>query len=1531
VTYHLAGLRLRSIGERSARFADLHLDLRAPEGSRTVPSDSLIWLRNGGGKSSLLSLFYALLLPHANDFMGRAVKRSLTDYVGEGDTAHTMAVWHAVENPTLLGDPDRVLVTGAIYEWRDLHRPADADRDRDRLDISYYAFYEIPGVMEAATLPLDDPEGRPLRRAAVVEALRAVPAEYAAAMDLCLPRTQREWTDALQARGIDPELYRRQKEMNHVEGGVEDLFRFASAREFVDFLLDLTVPPDDAATIAGRLAKIADLLATKPAKLGERDFCRESALALGRVGTTHADLRRASDDLTRAEQDAAELAAGFAAAVTAAAADRDFLGAQQEAVRGVLRTARGEHTRAADLAQWYRHRAAELRVAAAAAETAHARDAVARATADAQAWRLTEHLAERADLTANLAQVRLEAGAEREDVAPLRTARDDHAAHLVTRLESLARTAEAEAEAARDEAVRRQDDSDEHRVAAQAARERLSEAAAAAATAVRNLDELDQQLRDAVAAGRLPDARVDCRRQHDLVLGSVEDRRAELASIRARRAARPAARATTTAQLTELTSRRSSVDAERTRALTERDRLSEQGRSLSEHPRIRDLGEATASAPVRLWSEGRTLMDRLLEAVRSADEALIALEAARLEDRRALDAQARTGLLPTGLDAARVLAVLTDHGVPAESGWSHLHALLPEGSLGEALRDPRLARLGCGVVVPGDRIHEATAVLEAMGTTTTALVGLYPAESVAAPVARQQAGAPAWTGLHRGLVDMTVAEAAVAVIRARTVQDDATRTVTRARRDGDRALLTALEAFLQDCPEGHLAALEERIRELDADLDRAGERLGALSRELRELDRRDAEDAVREQDLAEEVVALTESAAHLAELARRGEAADSWREHRTVAEADQARARADIERYEERQRAAQFEADRLRQSALNATSAAEAHRAEALAVEFLDGRPSETTRQAVGDDLAVPLDTLRRRYQDAGRAHEFGVSSSVLAERERYLTERLTRVEAALAVAEPSVASLAGQLVGTPVAQTSIGRAQAVRDAERARSDAETAYGRAQGEVRAAERELEAASRQRRALPARPPDLPADPQEAEEQAARQETAASRSLERSREAETQLAGMDTDAQRLSDRAKAFGFLLDDLPQPSASDTVPFRGDDLAARDAKRAVTDALRRARAAHRAAEDTLATAVSAVRAVGNRHPGVRTPARDRILHDPAEVLAADTARLASNLELRADMIDGELAGLAKDQTIVTSSLARLVRDTLDTLRRAEQHSRLPRSLGPWAGKRMLRISFDAPASEKDLEPCVDRVIERRIAEGVKAQGLPLLKDAVHEAVGRRGFTVKVLKPTADVATTSEDITRLGKWSGGEKLTVCVALYCTLAALRARNTGRGNTAGGVLMLDNPIGRASHGALVRLQREVAAAHGVQLVYTTGVKDPDAVSRFPNVIRLDNRPGRTRSRRYIVQDDAAPATPAEPANADALPSTVTGTRVAHAEFSPLDEVPQLDEVPLGTDPSEGTGSPDGTGSPPGELVLPADGPVSVPQALTVGSAR
>jgi hypothetical protein len=102
----------------------------------------------------------------------------------------------------------------------------------------------------------------------------------------------------------------------------------------------------------------------------------------------------------------------------------------------------------------------------------------------------------------------------------------------------------------------------------------------------------------------------------------------------------------------------------------------------------------------------------------------------------------------------------------------------------------------------------------------------------------------------------------------------------------------------------------------------------------------------------------------------------------------------------------------------------------------------------------------------------------------------------------------------------------------------------------------------------------------------------------------------------------------------------------------------------------------------------------------------------------------------------------------------------------------------------------------------------------------------------------------MARSSGGEQLTGAILLYCTLARVRGRSRGLSRHASTVLILDNPIGRASRVRFLELQRDVARAMGVQLIYTTGVNDHEALRALPNIIRLRNeRVDRNSGRRLV----------------------------------------------------------------------------------------
>ncbi|GAB3581228.1 hypothetical protein GCM10027445_52890 [Amycolatopsis endophytica] len=1466
MTYHLAGFRLYSVGERSARFTDLDLDLTAPEGGSRAPADTVVWLRNGGGKSSLLSLFYALVLPNANDFLGRVAKRSLTDYVDTGDTAHTIAIWYPAAADTLDGAPEHVLVTGAVYEWADLRRPVEADRARDKLHSSYYAFYALPGVLDADLMPLSDEAGSPLRLNAFVTAVREAAASRPQAADLVVTSKQHEWTTALTNRGLDPELFRTQKQMNHVEGGVEDMFKFASAREFINLLIDLTATPEDAENVAKRLSAISSLLEMKPAKTAEREFCLESLAALARLEAVHTEVTEARQAHDVAFGDAAGLAAAFTASEAEARAQIDSTGEGIDETERSRSVADQQQGIAYDLLYLYQLRAARFRVENAERVESGAGETVDDAAELVLAWEVAGHLAAKRRLEAGLEANAREAGLERARTAPQRREHDEHAARLRVRLLAVAVEHEEAAEQAgvdkgeAERAVR------EHRTEAERFRGLVRKADQAAAEAQAKLKDLEADIEVAVRAGALPSATTDPR-EHDNALGQKrQGLEATLKAVRGRRAARPAARRKLTDRHSELITEINKLDGERGRIAAEQASLKDRARELSSDQRVLDLTEAGEDSPVDLWGEADTLTRRLTDEIVGADVALVRHEAERMEDRRAAETHSRTGLLPTTLDAERVRSILLDRGIVSETGWTHLLSVLPDSRVQELLDDPDLVRVGMGVVVATGDAEDAALILMDADASTTALVGLYTAADVAvlarADVTEEPRPtvAPVWTGMHRGLVDSAVADAAIRRINLRITDHDRDRLALLEARDRDRRLLENLARFLADSPTGHLAGLERRLDDLDETLAELGKTAEAVHQTLEEIEEAEGLDAQQETDTSAEIADIGQFRVLLAALIRKVDAKEGWRLAWEQATAESGLAAESVVHHEAERERSSTEVTVYATAVNRENTAAGERRNEVGRLRFLDVAPE------IDDDEAAQLETLRLNYDQADRAWEAQAAQSVLAERERMLNARLAEENAALRETHDHVRKRAAALLETRYGQTSSDRTAALAEARRMESEARTALGRAEGETKNRRNQLAAIS-QRRAEPPRRtlPVEPVDAEHADALAIEQEGIGQAAIERRGVAERKTEELKGQRVRLEGRAGAFALLVDGLPEAAAITAAPFPGNESEARERKLVIAGRLEAAQERARTAAGARTSAVGELRAIGNRFPSVTTPAKDRLVHDPEEVVADQAGALVRQLKLRAEMIEGELADIAKDQAIVVNSLTHLVSGTLDTLRKAERYSRVTTQLGGWSGKQVLRIGFTAPASEADLRAYVDRVIERRIEAGVKAEGLPLLKDAVHEVAGPSGFRVKVLKPTLDVVSTTEDITRLGKWSGGEKLTVCVALYCTIAALRAANSGRRDRSGGVLLLDNPIGRASHGSLVRLQRAVATAHHVQLVYTTGVKDPDAVSRFPTIIRLENRPGRTQHRRYIVEEE----------NGQAGTRTVGGVRVAHAE--------------------------------------------------------
>jgi hypothetical protein len=155
------------------------------------------------------------------------------------------------------------------------------------------------------------------------------------------------------------------------------------------------------------------------------------------------------------------------------------------------------------------------------------------------------------------------------------------------------------------------------------------------------------------------------------------------------------------------------------------------------------------------------------------------------------------------------------------------------------------------------------------------------------------------------------------------------------------------------------------------------------------------------------------------------------------------------------------------------------------------------------------------------------------------------------------------------------------------------------------------------------------------------------------------------------------------------------------------------------------------------------------------------------------------------------------------------------------------------------------------IDELVEADKMPSGLELIQGAVRRlaRPVRARVLNPDPNHQGQRLEIPDLAKFSGGERLTCAVLLYCTLAQLRAKRRGLYHRPSGVLLLDNPIGSASRVTFINLQLDVARAMGVQLIYTTGVNDYEALRPLPNLIRLRNDRVNRKNGQHVVELDGA----------------------------------------------------------------------------------
>ncbi|MEU6245030.1 hypothetical protein [Streptomyces sp. NPDC047024] len=1530
--YELSRVRLYSIGPAGARYADTVLDMRGvgapvpdpaptqaeffeeePVGPPRRPAPAgVLFLENGGGKSVLLKLIFSVMLPGHRNTLGGASSGVLRKFLLADDCGHVALEWQHV----LTGE---CVVVGKASEWRG----RQVSNDPRKFAEAWYSFRPGPGlsldnlpVAEATAVrpPVEGASGAQGRRRTMKgfrDALTESGKNYPH-LEVHWEEIHERWTEHLGELGLDPELFRYQREMNADEGEAAGLFAVKKDSDFTDLLLRAVTDTRDTDGLADLVSGFGNKLGRRAELIAERDFTAGSADLLGRI-VESADARaRAREIHTGAERRTRTLARRLSARAVRERVRAADLAQRVTAAAYTVTHSEGARERSSLVAAELAYRHASLALAAAEKTAAAQKRELADARTLYSAWQAAEAVLRHRAAADRVARVSAAIQEAERDAAPALAARAKAAVDLVRALHAAADRAEnlANEEEERSAALQEVGDG-AYRDSTTAATE-AQRARSEAGHLRQRLEEVEQETAEAVRAGWLDDSAPDADPARAALAASDAEKTTVAAWDEAREAARTAverareaAAVESRAELTAARAADAATAADRTHqaerrlaeALAAEDRLAEllglptaraavpAQRDGAEDPRDDSEGPLAVDELDRYADELKSLLD---DAVSAAERSLFELRTAAADDTRILAALGDGGLLPPGPDVLATVEFLGEHGIPALPGWRYLAQSVDPADHARVLAGrPELVD---GVIITDPDTHARAR--EALGDAallprSAVAVGTAAALLAPAPAADATPGDVFLVPPNPAMHDEFAADEERQALRTRAAARDEEIRTLAARLGKDRELAARLSSWRTGCPAGRLTELAEAAAEARAFAEETEAEL-AEARALRAETDESAAEAVQLRDERQEAAQRARRAADaLAGLAHRLRERAGWqlklRELADDAAESEARTQSCLERAraaDEDRRAAQRAADDARRTA----RALRAERAE------IAGAPDDVPEDTDGAPEAS-LPALRESYRAASQVYEkVGVGADLRAEQARAESDE-SGARTDLDRLSNKVRTRAEQLLTSPDGSDGPSRQAAAARAEELvqlletrMSTASEQLGRLRGE---AERHAPEDGEAHTELPEEL--IPRDAEHAQallrtataELASRVEAlteardAHAELLDAHRAAEDGAAGFDEIAAMLRDLLRE-----QTTPEDEPENPEPYPGTLDEARQAAAETRRSLRGCAADLSAADAAVreASDILVRHANSTRYEQVRTPARQQIRELPAAALPEHAQKWADAFAPRLRVLTDELAQLERNRDSIVDRLRGLVETSLATLRSAQRLSRLPEGLGEWSGQEFLRIRFEEP-DQATLTERLGEVIDDATRAAVKKNsdlrrdGMSLLLRGVAAALQPKGIAVEILKPDAVLRAERVPVGQMGDvFSGGQLLTAAIALYCTMAALRSNDRGRDkHRHAGTLFLDNPIGRANATYLLELQRAVSDALGVQLLYTTGLFDTTALAEFPLVIRLRNDADLRAGLKYIsVEEHLRPGLP-QPPQAGEAHSEITATRM------------------------------------------------------------
>jgi hypothetical protein len=1413
-------LHFAGIGHRDARFPALKLDFRGADG---LPSDSIIWAENGVGKSSLLTLFFSTYQTNRRQFLGArgvAKARELEDYVQERDLSFIITEWDITDDrgsASLLADePRELLVVGQVLSWKGLDRSTGDLRRRfftfrPNRDL---AFEDLPvaGLAE------------PVKSYEAFHDWLNAQAKAHPKLQLVHETNQGDWRTHLESCHLDPELFAYQLRMNLDEGGVNEIFNeLKENKDFIRLFLELGLDPGTPTQVRNNLSDFLPQhrrLEAMRAQVAFNDrLLVELKLFLDQLG-----LFRDAESKARIAGDAASLllAQLQATAQQAAVELKQF----EQKTKDLEESQRGVSSQRDSLRRrlnFFTHRRAQLEVSESQSALQAAEREVEFADKAARLVTLAERLALIADQEAAAGALGDAIRREQEQARPEREALEMLGAQLQKALNFELVQANARLTLAREQKINFRSQQAE----LQKQRETALQEKAGKGNA---LDGVEQFFTNR-------DRQRDKLRQEG-VLESKEEAAAALE--RWQNAARISTDAATRAR------------SERETALDEARQLSEhQAQLLSEAAKTdgrlnqlaaritdaekRETGIATHSelqAAVeasRADLELTATLDRLRQRVVNLLNQLLRQNADMAEDERAEKYVDRDGLFPATRDVEAVVEHLKSQGIASATPATHWLALNADVATANALlaSDPA-------------RFHGV--MFNALADQTKAEAGAKSARSPHAPVQvsptpEQMPKSAEPTALvvpprHAGAYNREAAQAERVSLQSRLQTVRTGLDTLRGQHKSAAELETNLVAWLVEFGGGKLTTLREQRR---------GEEQSLTS--LRQRAKEAGDQSAARQTLTQTL----DNQAHQHEQAGHSASAKVAKLDAFVEQFETSLEARRQERETLKQRLAVLEselgtlqdtADQLKLSEPELDSEEQSARDqvrdfknELTAITYVAAEQPESVTET--------LAALRQRYtayvqRFDGRFKNTAAQGQLDEKRKQIITSKqsldaeefrdLHREEAQTLVA-------AGNL---PVHRTNAKQRYTKAVSTRGAADLCLKQARKALEDRGIVGDLDKPL-QGEIVPEKAADISNIVTSLQTEAARLETEHQR-------VRLDIEANDKAAQATTSRHERLKSQAKNLTNLDVQPSIQKESPALSADDAVIA-------------ASLDGLCASMLSTRKqveqqrerLNERHVGIRdlTQSEDfsHELNIPARSLftaltlpellqgtvAVDRQRAVTE---QTETLKAELQQMQQHRDLIVSELLTEAEKAVNLLGRAARFSKMPETMTGWEGEPFLRIHLSLPHNQDEKLMRLRAYVDDLLVRGNLPDGVRLVFDALLALVTERGMEATILKPETQRRMTRYPVREMSGWSEGERTTVAIILYCTLVKLRAQSRGLAERRAEVsaLLLDNPVGKASKPEFLEMHRWIAGALGVQLIYATGINDPQALSVFPNRIRL-----------------------------------------------------------------------------------------------------